>query len=94
MIFNFRIIICEDGSEIIDRSMKTPYNSLTAIQMVEYAEMDNRLYAMDRLKREKQKKQKRQQKRDRNLLYKLACVCGLNQIVRVAIKINKDMEEY
>lgn len=38
-MFNFRIVICDDGTEIIDRHLKTPYNALTAVQMIEYVEM-------------------------------------------------------
>ena len=32
-MFNFRIITCPDGTQIIDPSLKTPYNALTPIQM-------------------------------------------------------------
>lgn len=42
-MFNFRIINMADGNQIIDRNLKTPYEALTPLQMVEYAEMDNRL---------------------------------------------------
>ena len=35
-MFNFRIIDTPDGNQIIDRSLKTPYNALTPLQMVEY----------------------------------------------------------
>ena len=35
-MFNFRIIETPDGNQIIDRSLKTPYNALTPLQMVEY----------------------------------------------------------
>ena len=50
-MFEFRIIACADGTEIIDRNLKTPYKALTPIQMVEYMEMDNRLAYMDRMER-------------------------------------------
>lgn len=33
-MFNFRIIDTVDGNQIIDRNLKTPYNSLTPVQMV------------------------------------------------------------
>ena len=39
-MFDFRIIICSDGTEIIDKTLKTPYDSLTPVQLVEYTEMD------------------------------------------------------
>lgn len=39
-MFDFRIIDIADGNQIIDRNLKTPYKSLTLLQMVEYLEMD------------------------------------------------------
>ena len=51
-MFDFRIIDTADGNQIIDRNLKTPYNALTPLQMVEYLEMDNRLDYMDRLERQ------------------------------------------
>ena len=40
-MFNFRIIRCADGTDTIDRKLKTPYNALTPLQLIEYTEMDN-----------------------------------------------------
>jgi hypothetical protein len=76
-MFNFRIIKCADGTEIIDRSLKTLYASLTAVQMLEYAEMDNRLASMDRMERKLRREAERKQKLARNPLYKFACMCGM-----------------
>jgi hypothetical protein len=76
-MFNFRIIICADGTEIIDRSLKTPYNALTPIQMVEYTEIDNNLASMDRMERKARKETERKQKLARNPLYRFACKCGM-----------------
>lgn len=70
-MFNFRIIDTVDGNQIIDRNLKTPYSSLTPVQMVEYMEMDNRLLIMDRMQR------KAQAKRKVNLLSKVVCIVGL-----------------
>lgn len=42
-MFDFRIIDTTDGNQILDRSLKTPYNALTPLQMVEYLEMDSQL---------------------------------------------------
>ena len=50
-MFDFRIIDTPDGNQIIDRNLKTPYNALTPLQMVEYLEMDNRLAYMDWMER-------------------------------------------
>ena len=32
-MFNFRIIACADGTDVIDTRLKTPYSSLTHAQM-------------------------------------------------------------
>lgn len=76
-MFNFRIINMADGNQIIDRNLKTPYEALTPLQMVEYAEMDNRLIYMDRMEQKARKEAERQRKCARNLFYKLACMCGI-----------------
>lgn len=76
-MFNFRIIICANGTEIIDRHLKTPYNALTAVQMVEYMEMNNQLALMDRMERKTRKEAERRRKIARNPLYRLAFMCGL-----------------
>lgn len=71
-MFDFRIINTPDGNQIIDRNLKTLYNALTPLQMLEYAEMDNQLAYMDRMERKANQK-----KRARNPFYRLACLCGL-----------------
>ena len=76
-MFDFRIIDTSDGNQIIDRSLKTPYNALTPLQMVEYLEMDNRLDYMDRLERKARAEAERRRKIARNPIYKMACLCGL-----------------
>ncbi len=43
-MFDFRIIETVDENQIIDRNLKTPYSTLTPLQMVEYMEMDNSLH--------------------------------------------------
>lgn len=52
-MFNFRLINTADGNQIIDPTLKTPYNSLTADQMIEYIEMDKQLIFMKRMNAEK-----------------------------------------
>lgn len=76
-MFKFRIITCADGTEIIDRSLKTPYKALTPLQMVEYLEMDNRLAYMDRIERKARAEAEHKRKLVRNPIYKMACLCGL-----------------
>lgn len=76
-MFNFRIITCDNGTEIINRQLKTPYNALTAVQMVEYMEIDAQLAFMDRMKRKARKDAERRRKIARNPFYRLAFLCGL-----------------
>lgn len=76
-MFDFRIIDTPDGNQIIDRNLKTSYNALTPLQMVEYLEMDNRLDYMDRLERKARAEAEHRRKIARNPIYKMACLCGL-----------------
>ncbi len=76
-MFDFRIIETENGGQVIDRNLKTPYNALTPLQMVEYMEMDERLAYMDRMERKARIESARRRKPVRNSLYRLACICGL-----------------
>ena len=57
-MFKFRLIDTPDGNQVIDKTLCTPYESLTAIQMVEYIEVDNQLAYMDRIDRKRQAQQK------------------------------------
>ena len=76
-MFNFRIINTPDGNQIIDTTLKTPYDSITPIEMMEYIEVDARLEYIERIER----KQKREAEHKRKFIYKLfrkvACVCGI-----------------
>ena len=76
-MFNFRIINMTDGNQIIDRNLKTPYNALTSLQMVEYMEMDVQLSIMDRMQKEARLVADRKRKLARNPLWRIACFCGL-----------------
>ena len=76
-MFDFRLINLPDGNQVIDTSLKTPYDSLTSVQMLEYMEVDASMVAMERVKREEQKNMERKQKKARNPLYKLACIIGI-----------------
>lgn len=79
-MFDFRIIEMPDGNQIIDRNLKTPYNALTAVQMVEYVEVDIQLTIADRMKRKRQREEARKWKVEHNpihRLYRLACMYGL-----------------
>lgn len=76
-MFDFRIIDTVDGNQIIDRKLKTPYNSLTPIQMMEYMEMESQIAFMDRIKRKARREAARKHKLVRNPLWKIACFCGI-----------------
>lgn len=76
-MFNFRIIETANGNQIIDRQLKTPYNALTPLQMVEYMEMDNQLAIMDRIERKARQKAEHMRKLSRNPFYRIACMCGI-----------------
>ena len=76
-MFNFRIITLPNGNQVIDPSLKTPYDSHTPLQMVEYTEMDERLAYMDRMERKEKEEVERRRKMKGNLFYRLACVAGL-----------------
>ncbi len=76
-MFNFRIITCPDGTQIIDPSLKTSYNALTPVQMEEYMEIDTQIAVMERLKRKAKRESNRKRKLKWNPLYKAACMFGL-----------------
>ena len=76
-MFNFRIINTPDGNQIIDISLKTPYNALTPTQMLEYMEFDNQMAFMNRMERKAKQKVEHMRKFAKNPLYKMACMVGL-----------------
>lgn len=82
-MFNFRIIDTVDGNQIIDRNLKTPYSSLTPVQMVEYIEISNQILVMDRMKR----RQEREAKKRNTWYHRLAVSCGILQKGVVAMYI-------
>ena len=76
-MFNFRLINTPDGNQIIDTRLKTPYSSLTPIQMEEYIEVDNQLLLMKRMERKHAKEAERKRKFIYKFIYKIACICGI-----------------
>lgn len=75
-MFDFRLFNTPDGNQIIDRTLKTPYDSLTPLQMLEYIEVDNQLSFMERLKK-KQRREADRKRKLKNPIYKIACLCGI-----------------
>ena len=76
-MFNFRLINTPDGNQIIDTTLKTPYDSITPIEMVEYMEVDNQLAYMERMERKQEREAERQRKFTYKLFHKVACMCGI-----------------
>ena len=76
-MFNSRLINTPDGNQIIDTTLKTPYDSITPIEMLEYMEVDDRLEHMRRMERKQQREEERNRKFIYKLFHKVACVCGI-----------------
>ena len=76
-MFEFRIIDTADGNQIIDTTLKTPYSSLTPLQMEEYIEMDNQLAYMERMEKKQQREAERKRKFTYKIFHKIACVYGI-----------------
>lgn len=76
-MFNFRLINLPDGNQIIDTTLKTPYDSITPIEMMEYMEVDARLEYMKRMERKQRREAEHKQKFTYKLFHKVACMCGI-----------------
>ena len=76
-MFNFRIINTPDGNQIIDTTLKTPYDSITPIEMMEYIEVDAKLAYMERMERKQKIEVERKRKFTYKLFHKVACACGI-----------------
>ena len=76
-MFDFRLINLPDGNQVIDTSLKTPYDSLTSVQMLEYMEVDSQLEYMKRMERKQQREAERKQKFTYRFMHKVACACGI-----------------
>ena len=76
-MFDFRLINTPDGNQIIDFTLKTPYSSITPLQMEEYIEIDNQLAYMERIERKQKREAERKHKFTYKLFNKVACICGI-----------------
>ena len=76
-MFDFRLINTPDGNQIIDFTLKTPYSSITPLQMEEYIEIDNQLAYMERMERKQKREAERKQKFTYRFMNKVACACGI-----------------
>lgn len=75
--FNFRLINLPNGDQIIDQTLRTPTNALTAVQMTEYLEIENAIFFSERMARKMQKEAEQQRKIARNPLYRIANAFGI-----------------
>lgn len=71
--FDFRLTNTPDGNQVINNSLKTPINSITPLQMLEYLEVEKQLNYFTDL----EQKERKQRKTRKGFLYKIACVCGI-----------------
>ena len=76
-MFNFRLINTPDGNQIIDTTLKTPYDSITPIELMEYIEVDARLEYMERMERKQKREAEHKQKFTYRFIHKVACMCGI-----------------
>ena len=76
-MFEFRLINLSDGNQIIDTTLKTPYDSITAVEMMEYMEVDARLAYIERIERKQKREAERKRKLSYRFMHKVACVCGI-----------------
>ena len=76
-MFDFRLINLPDGNQIIDTTLKTPYDSITAVEMLEYMEVDARLECMKRMERKQKREVERKRKFTYRFMHKVACMCGI-----------------
>lgn len=76
-MFDFRIIETPDGNQIIDRQLKTPYDSLTLFEMIQYIEIDKHMYYMDCLEKKRQRAAMRKSKVAKSIFKNFACICEI-----------------
>ena len=76
-MFDFRLFNTTDGNQIIDKTLKTPYDSLTPLQMLEYMEVDVQLSLIDQMEKKRKREAEQKRKFAKNLLWKVACFCGI-----------------
>ena len=76
-MFNFRLINTPDGNQIIDTTLKTPYDSITPIEMLEYMEVDAQLDYMKRMEQKQKREAERKQKFTYRFMHKVAYMCGI-----------------
>lgn len=77
MEFGFSIIVCENNTEIIDRTRSTAFCDLSPEQMIDYMEVESALFYFDREKKRLRKQVLMRKRTMKNPFYKFAYMCGL-----------------
>lgn len=82
--FDFRLIDMGDGTQVIDKSVKTPVDALTPEMQVEYMEVHGQVAFMERMRKKERKEMdrlqreaERKRKLAKNPFYRIACFCGM-----------------
>lgn len=77
-VFNFRIVKVADGVEVFDPTRQTPYNSLTAAEMIHYINAEQELAYMDmeRRKRDREREREREHRQQRSILHIITALLG------------------
>lgn len=75
--FDFRLIEGEDGTQIIDNSVKTPMDALTPERQIEYMEVDRQLAVISGIRAKERREEQRRRKLEKNPFWRFACFCGL-----------------
>lgn len=73
-MFHFRIIELPDGNQVIDRTMETPSEVLTPLQLLEYTEMERKIAIADYFRRREDRRKKKSKKPVLRVLQKIACI--------------------
>ena len=70
-MFNFRIISTPEG-QVIDTTLKTPYNSISGTEMIEYMAIEYKINYIKRLKRKERRELIRKEKLSYKLMHNIA----------------------
>ena len=76
-LFNFRLIDTGNGTQIIDRDLSTPLESLTPAQQVEYKQVESSLLYIDLQKKKKHREAERKRKITYRFINKIYCICNI-----------------
>ena len=67
LVFDFRIETASNGVEVINTHLQTPWSALPPEMLITYKEVENSLYASERMKR-KEEREKRKHNRFQTII--------------------------